>query len=54
MTPEQLTRHQLERIESRIAWLTSELRRVEGQRDALQRELQDLDGAHDRRPVAVR
>jgi uncharacterized small protein (DUF1192 family) len=54
MTTEQITRHQLDRIESRIAWLTAELNRTQGQRDALQRELQDLDGAHDRRPVAVR
>lgn len=54
MNDEQATRHALERIESRIAWLTAELNRTQGQRDSLQRELQDLDGAHDRRPVAVR
>lgn len=51
---EHTTRRELIKIESRIAWLTQELRRAEGQRDSLLRELTDLDGAHDRRPVAVR
>ena len=54
MNTEQALRHELTKIESRVAWLTSELRRVEGQRDTLLLELQDLEGAHDRRPVAVR
>lgn len=46
--------HELAKIESRIAWLTVELRRAEGIRDTLLRELLDNEGAHDRRPVAVR
>lgn len=54
VTTEQLTRHELAKIESRIAHLTSELRRAEGIRDTLLGELTDLEGAHDRRPVAVR
>lgn len=48
------TRRELARIEDRVAWLTAELRRAEGLRDSLVRELLDLEGAHDRRPVAVR
>lgn len=48
------TRRELEKIESRLAWLQAEMDRATGQRDALQAELLDLEGAHDRRPVAVR
>jgi hypothetical protein len=33
---------------------TSELRRAQGEHDALVRKLTDNDGAHDRRVVAVR
>jgi hypothetical protein len=44
----------LQRVEQRIAALTAELRRWEGQRDGLLRQLIDLQGAHDQRPVAVR
>lgn len=54
MTNEQQTRHELAKIESRLAWLTKEQQRVEGQRDSLTARLTDLEGAHDRRPVAVR
>ena len=54
MRDEKTTRHELAQIESRLTWLTSEVRKVEGQRDMLLAELQDLTGAHDRRPVAVR
>ena len=53
MTTEQQTRHELAKIESRLAWLTKEQQRVEGQRDSLAARLTDLEGAHDRRPVAV-
>jgi hypothetical protein len=54
MSTEQEIRHQLTKIESRLAWLAAELCRVEGQHDSLLSQLTDLEGAHDRRPVAVR
>ena len=54
MISEAETRRQLAKIVDRAAWLTAELHCVEGQRDQLVRELLDLEGAHDRRPVAVR
>jgi hypothetical protein len=54
MRDEKLTWHELAKIEARLVWLTKEVRRVEGQRDQLLAELQDLTGAHDRWPVAVR
>ncbi len=51
---EQAVRHELARIESRVAWLTAELRRVEGQRDTIAAALTDLEGAHDQRFAGVR
>jgi hypothetical protein len=42
---EQNTRFALNRIESRIVWLTQELQRAEGIRDRLLRDLQDLEGS---------
>ena len=53
-TDERALRHELTKQESRAAWLTVELDKVLGKRDALLRELQDLEGAADNRPVAVR
>jgi hypothetical protein len=47
-------RHELAKYESRLAWLTAEVAKVQGQRDTLLREIQDLEGAHDQRPVGVR
>jgi hypothetical protein len=51
-------RRQLSAIEALIAAATrqhrAELSRLEGQRDRLLLMLTDLDGAHDRRFVAVR
>ncbi len=54
MSTEQAIRHELAKIEARLAWLTAEAARVEGQRDALLLELQDLEGCHDRRFAGVR
>ena len=51
-------RRQLAEVEAELAErtkaLTKSLSALEGQRDRLIRELSDLEGAHDRRPVAVR
>ncbi len=44
MTTESDTRHEIARLESRAAWLTNELAKVEGQRDELQQTLLDHDG----------
>jgi len=54
MNNEKETRFALERIESRLAWLSTELNRATGIRDGLLRELQDCDGADSSRVVAVR
>ncbi len=51
---EKIIRHELERLESRLAWLTREADRAACQRDEVLRRLLDLDGAHDQRPTAVR
>lgn len=51
---ELVTRRELERIESRLAWLTAEVARATGTRDRILAALLDLEGAHDKRPVAVR
>jgi hypothetical protein len=47
-------RRELQFIEHRIAELTAEQLLLESHRDTLIRQLVDADGAHDRRPVAVR
>lgn len=48
-------RQELIGIEDRIATLTTQLARIEGERDGgLLLVLADTDGAHDRRPTAVR
>ena len=53
-----MSEHETERtlvcVNARIAELTEQLTRAESERDRLLRELVDADGAHDRRPVAVR
>jgi hypothetical protein len=54
VTSSELTRHELAKIEARIAWLTRELRHAEGLQAVLLRTLLDLEGASDQRPVAVR
>jgi hypothetical protein len=54
MATETEIRAELAVIEAYAARVTDHLRRVEGRRDKLLAELQDLEGAHDRRPVAVR
>ena len=46
--------HELARLESRLAWLTTEQARVEGRCDQLRAELIDLDGAHSQRFVGAR
>jgi hypothetical protein len=51
--PADVQRH-LQDVEHRLAALTAEQRTLEGRRDTLIRQLVDCDGAHDRRPVAVR
>jgi hypothetical protein len=45
---------ELAAVKATIAKLTAALDQAEGQRDALQQQLLDAEGAHDRRPVAVR
>ena len=45
---------QLQDVQERAAALTTELQQVEAERDTLLCRLTDLDGCHDRRPVAVR
>ncbi len=45
---------QLQHVQERAAALTTELRQAEAERDSLLCRLTDSDGAHDRRPVAVR
>ncbi len=47
---------QLQAVEAQIAAAQdrADRDRLEGQRDKLLNELLDLEGAHDRRPVAVR
>ena len=45
---------QLQDVQERAAALTTELRQAEAERDSLVCRLTDLDGCHDRRPVAVR
>lgn len=54
MTPDEITRHELYRVESRVTWLTEELRRQEGKRDMLLRELAPNEGVDDRRRLPVR
>ena len=44
----------LSRVEARLALVTREQLLLEGQRAVLLEMLTDTDGAHDRRPVAVR
>lgn len=44
----------LAETENRLAALHREQVALEGKRDSLLRQLTDLEGAHDRRPVAVR
>jgi hypothetical protein len=47
-------RSDLLRVQNAIALLTRQLAELEGHRDRLIGELTDCEGAHDRRPVAVR
>ena len=51
-------RRELQRIERQISEKQRELKKsiapLEGQRDKLLLKLTDLEGCHDRRPVAVR
>jgi hypothetical protein len=54
MTNEIETRHALERIQSRLSWLQTQVNLATGIRDGLLRELLDNEGVDDRRPVAVR
>ena len=53
-TNEPAIRHELARAEERLAHATAEVRQAEAQRDSAVAKLTDLEGAHDRRPVAVR
>ncbi len=54
MGTQQAIRHELAKIEARLAWLTAELARVEGQRDAVAALLQDNEGADLDRAFSVR
>ena len=54
MTNEQLIRHEVSKIDSRLEWLRKDLDRTQGLRDTIAARLQDIEGAHDRRHVAVR
>ena len=47
-------RQRLEKVRKLIAELTANLQSAEGIRDEILRQLSDLEGAHDRHPVAVR
>jgi hypothetical protein len=55
-TPDEVLR-ELRDVQEQIVRITQALEylpRLEGRRDALLRDLLDLEGAHDQRPVAVR
>ena len=52
MTPNE--HEQLQCVESRLAAITAEQSRLQGERDRLLREQLDNEGAHDRRHVAAR
>lgn len=54
MCDESDKRQELAAVEAAVVRATEALRRLEGRADGLRAELLDLEGAHDRRPVAVR
>jgi hypothetical protein len=54
MTDNSTTIRQLGKVQATIAHLTELLRQAEATRDVLINRLTDTEGAHDRRPVAVR
>ncbi len=54
MSDEKALRHELNKLQGRLAWLAREVARVEGQRDQLQNQLLDVAGADSSRYVAAR
>lgn len=51
---ERTLRHEIEKVEARLAWLQQEIDRQQGKRDRLLAELLDFEGASDKRFIGVR